>query len=294
MTPVTNGFRRAGTTREEHGLKAYEEILKLQGPSPDPSITNLQHALNYATRKMGCRIHLDQWITGDPDMVRIKEQIPRLSVRQEPVTITGQSGSGKEILARALHGDREGKFVAVNCGGLSKELVPSLFFGHKKGSFTGAVDDRRGLLAQANNGTIFLDEIAELPLDVQAVLLRAIQENEVYPVGEVDPVAINCRFVAATKEPLEELVEQKKFREDLYGRLFTFRIHITPFSIRPHDIRLILERQPGWSTLVEQHGADSEELNIDTNTRFQEDVKRMGVRAIQKFMANLLVLGHYQ
>lgn len=290
---ITGGFRPAGTTKDEAGAALLDKLLALQSATPNGDITSLENAIARATEKMGCRVFLDKWLTCDPAMRALKDKVLRLSVRNEPVTITGPSGSGKEVLAKALHGDRSGKFIAINCGGLSKDLVPSTFFGHVKGAFTGAHETRRGLLVEAANGTVFLDEIAELPLDVQAVLLRAIQENEIYPVGSADAIPINCRFVAATKEPLEEYVNQKKFRDDLFGRLFTFRLHITGFNVRPADVRLILESQPGWPTLVAQYESTPEVLDIDNNQQLSDDIKRYGVRAIQAFVLRMLVLGSY-
>ncbi len=156
-----------------------------------------------------------------------------------PVLIEGQSGVGKELIARAIHGtgDRRAKpFVAVNCGAIPDNLVESILFGHEKGAFTGATDRHTGKFVEASGGTLFLDEVSELPPAAQVKLLRAIQENEVEPVGARKPVRVDVRIISATNRDLITDVMQGRFREDLFYRLHVFPINVPPLAERPEDI----------------------------------------------------------
>jgi DNA-binding NtrC family response regulator len=158
------------------------------------------------------------------------------------ILLTGEMGTGKELVARAVHAlsGRTGEFVAVNCAALAPTLVESLLFGHARGAFSGAVRDEPGLLRASQRGTLFLDEIAELPPKVQAMLLRAIQEGEVTPVGSSRPVAVDLRLIAASQTPLSELVQKGGFRADLHARLNGFELRLPSFFERRVDIGLIL------------------------------------------------------
>lgn len=159
------------------------------------------------------------------------------------VLITGESGTGKENVARIIHfaGKRkENLFCAVNSGSITDSLLESEFFGHKKGSFTGAIDDRKGFFEISNQGTLFLDEIADMPLNLQSKMLRAIEEKKITRVGDNQAVETDFRLISATNHDLEVLVEQKKFRLDLFHRLNTLHIHIPPLRERPEDIEPLL------------------------------------------------------
>lgn len=181
---------------------------------------------------------LDKFVTCDPFMLKVKARIKLLASHHEPVLIIGPTGTGKELLAKALK-IPGAPFVAENCAGIPENLVESIFFGHKRGAFTGAIEDKVGLLEKAEDGIIFLDEVGDLPMTLQAKFLRAIQENEIRRVGDVDAIKISCRFVAATKYDLEDRVTKHLFREDLYARLFTYTIRVTGLKDRPGDIPLI-------------------------------------------------------
>ncbi len=174
-----------------------------------------------------------------PDMGRVIRLAERAAKSNIPVLIEGESGVGKEVLARAIQGssDRKGKpFITVNCGAIPENLVESVLFGHEKGSFTGATDRHIGKFVEASGGTLFLDEIGELPLDAQVKLLRAIQEGEVDPVGGRKSVRVDIRLISATNKSLLDLVKQGRFREDLYYRLNVFPMTLPPLRSRREDI----------------------------------------------------------
>ena len=177
-------------------------------------------------------------------MKRVIAQARRVAIRSIPVLIEGESGTGKELMARAIHksSSRADKpFVAVNCGAIPPELVESEFFGHKKGSFTGAVVDRKGHFERADGGTIFLDEIGELPKAIQVKLLRTLQENEVTSVGSSEPKKIDVRVIAATNLILINEVAEGNFREDLFYRLAVAIIKLPPLRDRAGDISLLID-----------------------------------------------------
>jgi DNA-binding NtrC family response regulator len=172
-------------------------------------------------------------------MRSIREMISRIAHTMSNVLICGESGTGKEVLARVLHYEgvtRDKPFVPVNCGGLTETLIESEFFGHRRGTFTGAEADRVGYFEAANGGTLFLDEIGNLPVSSQAILLRAIEEKAVTRVGETHPRPVNIRVVAATNRDLERAIENGTFREDLYYRLNVIRLTVPPLRERPDDV----------------------------------------------------------
>jgi two-component system response regulator PilR (NtrC family) len=184
-------------------------------------------------------------LIGDSRAMRdLKEKIRKLARSQAPVLIHGESGTGKELVAREIHrlGPRADKpFIAVNCGAIPAELMESEFFGHKKGSFTGAVSDKQGLFEAADGGTLFLDEIAELPMLMQVKLLRAIQERAVKPIGAHDEVKVDVRILSATHKNLQREVEEKRFRLDLFYRLNVIGLHIPSLRERLEDLPLLVD-----------------------------------------------------
>lgn len=183
---------------------------------------------------------LTKFITQDKDMLGVKEDIRLLSRVDDPVIIYGDTGTGKNLLANALHGNRKGLFVHINCAGLPRELVESELFGYEKGAFTGANYDRDGLFLAAKDGTLFLDEIGDLCLEAQAKLLVVIQERKVRRVGGKDYKPITCRIVCATHHNLKQEITQSKFRQDLYERLSTFEVYVKSLKDRGlEEIELI-------------------------------------------------------
>lgn len=174
-----------------------------------------------------------------PVIQRVYTHVALVAPTKMSVLILGESGTGKEYIARMIHeqsGRRDKPFIAVDCGSLSKELAPSELFGHLKGSFTSAIADKKGVFEEAKGGTVFLDEVGNLPYDVQKQLLRALQEQKVRPVGSAQDVKVDVRIVAATNEDLEKAIEEGNFRQDLYHRINEFSIEVPPLRDRIEDL----------------------------------------------------------
>src|SRR5881227_777912 len=185
------------------------------------------------------RLTFSDIITRSEAMAGVMRTAQKAANSTIPVLIEGESGVGKELFARAIHGSGERKskpFVAVNCGAIPDNLVESILFGHEKGAFTGATDRHTGKFVEASGGTLFLDEVSELPPAAQVKLLRAIQENEVEPVGARKPVRVDVRIISATNRDLITDVMQGRFREDLFYRLHVFPISVPPLAERSEDI----------------------------------------------------------
>lgn len=187
----------------------------------------------------------NQMLLGQSEVMQnLKRTLRKLARSQAPVYIAGESGTGKEVVARLIHqlsNRNEGPFIPVNCGAIPQELMESEFFGHKKGSFTGAHQDKIGLFQAANNGTLFLDEIADLPLPMQVKLLRAIQEKKIRPIGSDKEISLDIRILSATHKNLEKMVQDGTFRQDLFFRIHVIDVQIPPLRERGHDIILLAE-----------------------------------------------------
>ena len=205
----------------------------------------VKHALdlNQRRREVGDKLRADAGLgrlRGDsPAMQSLRGTVAKVARSQAPIAITGESGVGKELVARTIHaegGRAKGPFVPVNCGAIPAELMESEFFGHKKGSFTGAHADKAGLFQAADGGTLFLDEIAELPLPMQVKLLRAIQEKSVRPVGAAAEVPVDVRILSATHKDLGALVANGSFRHDLYYRINVIELRVPPLRERRDDL----------------------------------------------------------
>jgi two-component system response regulator AtoC len=177
-------------------------------------------------------------------MIELLEMVERTAAFKTTALLIGESGTGKEVLARAIHGQsprRNEPFIAVNCGAIPEHLLESELFGHAKGAFTGANRARRGLFSEADGGTFFLDEVAELPVSLQVKLLRVLQEEEVRPVGDNKAVAVDVRVIAATSRDLEAAIKEGSFREDLYYRLNVMQLAIPALRDRSEDISLLCD-----------------------------------------------------
>ena len=195
-------------------------------------------------KKVGQMYSFDS-ILGDSKALKAAVQLAqKVSVTDVPVLLTGETGPGKEVFAQAIHyNSKRGKqnFVAVNCSSFSKELLESEMFGHRAGSFTGALKDKKGLFEEANNGTIFLDEIGEMAFELQAKLLRILETGEYIKIGDTKPTRVDVRIIAATNRNLPEEIVAGRFREDLFYRLSVFEIHLPPLRERSGDIKILAE-----------------------------------------------------
>ncbi len=181
-------------------------------------------------------------VGNSPALVKVLDTARKIALRDIPVTISGESGTGKELVAHAIHDHSPRKtkpFVAINCGALPESLLESELFGHKKGSFTGADQDKKGLFEMADHGTLLLDEVGNLPMNVQKALLRFLQEKEFYRVGDTTPTQVDVRILAATNADLQTEMEAGRFREDLYYRLAVVRLKLPPLRERRTDIPLL-------------------------------------------------------
>jgi two-component system, NtrC family, response regulator PilR len=202
----------------------------------------VQHALDLNQQRRVARPASDRLLGDSPRMQQLRQTIARVARSQAPVYISGESGVGKELVARLIHeqGSRAaGAFVPVNCGAIPSELMESELFGHRKGSFTGAHVDKDGLFQAAQGGTLFLDEVAELPLQMQVKLLRVIQEKTVRPIGAPAELPVDVRILSATHKNLSRLVDEGKFRHDLYYRINVIELQVPPLRQRRDDIPVI-------------------------------------------------------
>ncbi len=214
-----------------------EEVERSEGGRPIPKRTS-KHLPPDATEWEGM-------ILAGEQSIRVAETSLAFAELSAPVLITGETGTGKEVAARGIYraSARASKpFIAVNCAALAEGLIESELFGHRRGSFTGAITDKKGLFEEANGGTLFLDEIGDVSTAIQAKLLRALQEREIQPVGSGRPVAINVRLICATNRNLESMVADGSFREDLYYRIAACRLELIPLRERPEEIPILVRR----------------------------------------------------
>jgi two-component system response regulator PilR (NtrC family) len=214
-------------------------------------------------------------------MQQVFEMISRVADSQTTILISGESGTGKELVARAIHEysqRAEKPFLPINCGAIPENLIESELFGHKKGAFTGASTDKKGLFEAADEGTIFLDEIGELPQNTQVKLLRVLQERKFKPVGGNVEVAIDCRIVAATNRDLRKEVSEGRFREDLYYRLNVIPIELPPLRARGSDVRLLIEHfvdEYATRMSVDIEGVESDAMRILLNYAYPGNIREL-------------------
>ena len=227
----------------ESALKATADIRANTAPvTPDPTPTNPNPAPAPKVKNSDDEL-LDKRLIGDSaPMQQLRATMKKLARSQAPVFLWGGSGTGKEVVSRLIHDlspRRAGSFVPVNCGAIPSELMESEFFGHKKGSFTGATSDKIGLFQQADGGTLFLDEVADLPLAMQVKLLRAIQEKTVRAIGDTKEVPVDIRIICATHKDLAALVQKGEFRQDLFYRINVIEVKLPALNERRDDIPML-------------------------------------------------------
>ena len=222
---------------------------------------------------------------------KLKDQIVKLARSQAPVFISGESGSGKELVARSIHAQgprRENEFVAINCGAVPSELMESEFFGHRKGSFTGAHSDKTGLFQAANGGSLFLDEIADLPLHMQVKLLRAIQEKSVRPVGSETEVPVDVRIISATHKNLAEEVAKGNLRQDLFYRINVIELHVPSLRERRNDIPLLAQHY--LELIARENNMPAVGITEDAIARLQDYSFPGNVRELENILQRALAL----
>ena len=234
----------------------------------------------------------EQSFIGNSEATRnIRNAISKLARSQAPVYISGESGTGKELVARMIHeqGPRsENPFVPVNCGAIPHDLMESEFFGHKKGSFTGAVSDKQGLFQAAQGGTLFFDEIAELPLHMQVKLLRAIQEKSIRPIGTNQELPVDVRILSATHTNLTDLVKEGNFRQDLFYRINVIELYIPPLRERKEDIPLLTKHI--LDRLSRESGVKTPDLSEDAISALDDYYFPGNIRELENILQRAMTL----
>jgi len=241
----------------------------------------------------GAELWLKQFVTQDTDCIAMKKDALKLSAIDDEVLITGESGTGKEFIARSLIGDRPGAFKRINCAAMPENLIEAELFGSVKGAYTGSTTDKDGMIFSANRGVMFLDEIGDLPLSIQAKLLNVLQpvdgKRYVRPIGSTEEKQITCRFVCATHRNLLDMVDKGLFRLDLYARISTFELNIKSLAKRKGDIPLIVEAL-GHRFKIPAKAKEFIE-------RYQEDITNdkidlsLNVRSIERALKRYDILG---
>ena len=226
-----------------------------------------------------------------PEIIAIKEMIERVAPSDARVMITGQNGTGKELVARSLH-DLSNRskmpFIEVNCAAIPAELIESELFGHEKGAFTSAVKDKKGKFELASGGTIFLDEIGDMSASAQAKVLRALQENVIQRVGGEKDIKVDCRVVAATNKDLRKEINEGRFREDLFHRLAVIPIHVPSLNERTTDIPLLADH---FLTLVcQEQGIQKKEFANDAKLELQKINWTGNIRELRNVIERLVIL----
>jgi len=257
---LMTGFASIPSAVEAMRLGAYDYLVKpFASDQFAAAIERLAEFRALRTENLALRFQLDSergiggMIGGSPAILAVFQALPRIAGKRQPVLITGETGTGKELVARAIHDlgpDRDRPFVAVDCGALSADIVESEIFGHVRGAFTGSVGDRPGLLASAARGTLFLDEVGELPLALQAKFFRVLQDREYRPLGGDAVRKFEGRVLAATNRDLEAAVRAGTFRPELFFRLCVHAVHVPPLRARKGDIAVLIRH------FIRKHGGD--------------------------------------
>lgn len=248
---MISAYATTETAVEAMNLGAFDYVPKpfnneelRQNISKALALKTIEHEKEILDQELKKTLHFGKIIGNDPGMMRIYDMILQIAPTKTNVLISGESGTGKELIARALH-DKSGRhdkpFVVINCAGIPESLMESELFGHRKGAFTGATQDKKGLFEIADRGTVFLDEIGELSFQLQVKLLRVIQERVFKVVGGTEYIAVDIRIISATNKNLEDEVIGRRFREDLFYRLNVIEIKVPPLRDRRSDLRLLAQ-----------------------------------------------------
>lgn len=272
---------------------AYDYLVK--GDNDDQIIPTLAGALESVVNKdentAPCFETLSDLIPTNPGLVLIIKQLVKIAPTNLPILLTGESGTGKEVLARAIHAEsRSGKpWVALNCAAFPPEMLESELFGHAKGAFTGAITDKTGLVEMAQGGTLFLDEIGEMPTNLQAKLLRLLENGEYYRLGETRLRKAGFRLITATNQYLLKLIQERKFREDLYYRINDFEVAIPPLRDRPEDIPFLANKF--LSEAAAKHNPEIKTVSSRAMLKLQTMPWPGNVRQLRKSIERAVVLG---
>lgn len=296
-TPIImiSGHGTIETAVESIKKGAYDYIEK--PPDLNRLLITIRNAMDKSsliteTKKLKKQVS-DSWeMVGESDELNgIKTIIERVAPTDARVLITGENGTGKELVARWLHekGNRpHAPFIEVNCAAIPSELIESQLFGHEKGSFTSAIKQRKGDFEQAHGGTIFLDEIGDMSLSAQAKVLRALQENKITRVGGEKDIEVDVRVIAATNKTLKKEIQNEKFREDLYHRLSVILIHVPPLRERNHDIPLLADHF--MQQTCERNGRQAILFEEDAITELQKMPWTGNIRELRNVVERLAIL----
>ncbi len=254
-------------------------------------MTAQKRTIDDLRRQLDEKFAFENIIANSESMLGILDTVRRVAAVDLPVLILGESGTGKDVLAAAIHQNssrRDGRFVAINCAGLSETLLEDELFGHVKGAFTGAAADRPGRFEHADGGTLFLDEVGDMPLAMQAKLLRVLENGEIVRVGANDPVRVNVRLLSATNSDLAARVEAKEFREDLYFRIKGATITIPPLRQRREDIPLLIDHFIDQANA--QHDRSVKSIAADARRALMAYAWPGNVRQLRNVVENMVVL----
>ncbi len=224
-------------------------------------------------------------------MLRILDTVRRVASADIPVLLLGESGTGKDLLANAIHQNsrrNEGRFVAINCAGLTENLLEDELFGHTKGAYTGATGERPGRFEHADGGTLFLDEVGDMPLAMQAKLLRVLENGEVFRIGSNEPIRVNVRIISATNTDLQKRVDEKEFREDLYFRIKGATLHVPPLRQRREDIPLLIDHFIQQAN--RQHGTKVKSITADARRVLMAYPWPGNIRQLRNTIENMVVM----
>lgn len=293
---MLTGHGNVETAVEAMKLGAYDFISK--PPDLNRLLTAVRHALENKSlrsenKKLKRKVAQSYEIIGEsPAIKKITEMIAKVAATDARVLITGENGTGKELVAQQLHHQSNRaseQFVEVNCAAIPSELIESELFGHVKGAFTSAVKDRSGKFETANRGTLFLDEIADMSLAAQAKVLRALQEHKIQRVGNEKDITVDVRVIAATNKNLKKEIEEGRFREDLYHRLAVIIMHVPSLDDRKEDIPVLTDHFVGL--LSRKQGLERKDFSKDALKKLENYPWTGNVRELRNVVERLLILG---